>query len=258
MLGFSYDRALVSDPQVRRALAQAIDRDALVAQFFPGQARATARFTPLGVVAAPAFDGVPFNPVQAQADLSAAGYAGCAKVPEHLITLISDDDPVWEQVGQFVTQQWSNNLGCNPALFEVKTVSRTLLIELAHLTYDQEKVTRPPIWLATWSADYPDANAWLSDALHCRYGYIRTGRECDNADALMDQAAVETDPAKRAGLYAQIEQAFFGPEGSFPVIPLFISTSARLQQPWLTGVNESGPARFDLWTVDTTNQPPAQ
>jgi oligopeptide transport system substrate-binding protein len=255
MLGFSYDRALVSDPQVRRALAQSIDRDALVAQFFPGLARATTQFTPPGVIAAPVFDGAPFDPVQAQADLSAAGYAGCASVLEHLITLVPDDDPLWKQVGQFITQQWSDNLGCNAALFEVKSISRTLLIELAHLAYDQENVTRSHIWLVTWSADYPDANAWLSDALHCRYGYIKTGRECDEADTLLDQAAVETDPARRAGLYAQVEQRFFGPEGSFPVIPLFVSMSARLQQPWLTGVNDAGPARFDLWTVDTTSQP---
>lgn len=255
MLGFSYDRAMVSDPQVRRALAQSIDREALVAQFFPGMSRATERFTPPGVIAAPTFDGAPFSPAQAQAALSAAGYAGCDKVPEHLITLVPDDDPLWGQVGQSITGQWANNLGCNPALFEVKPISRTLLIELAHLAYDQEKVTRSHVWLATWSADYPDANAWLSDALHCQYGYIKTGRECDAADALMDQAAVEPDPAVRAKLYAQVEQDFFGPQGSFPVVPLFISTSARLQQPWLTGVNDSGPARFDLWTVDTAGQP---
>jgi ABC-type oligopeptide transport system substrate-binding subunit len=255
MLGFSYDRAMVSDPQVRRALALSLDREALVDQLFPGQAQAAARFTPPGVIAAPAVDGAPFNPAQAQADFGAAGYADCDRAPEHLITLVPDDDPSWEQVGQLITQQWSDNLGCNPALFEVKAISRTLLIELAHLSYDQENVTRSHIWLATWSADYPDANAWLGDALHCQYGYIKTGRECDEADALMDQAAVETDSGRRAELYAQVEQRFFGPEGSFPVIPLLISTSARLQQPWLTGVNDAGSARFDIWTVDTTSQP---
>ncbi|HVO70286.1 MAG TPA: peptide ABC transporter substrate-binding protein [Aggregatilineaceae bacterium] len=255
MLGFSYDRALVSDPQVRRALALSIDREALVDQFFPGQAQAAARFSPPGVIAAPAVDGAPFDPAQAQADLSAAGYADCEKAPEHLITLVPDDDPSREQVGQFITQQWPDNLGCNASLFEVKAISRTLLIELAHMSYDQENVTRSHVWLATWSADYPDANAWLNDALHCQYGYIKTGRECDDTDALMDQAAVQTDPAGRVELYSQVEQLFFGPEGSFPVIPLFISTSARLQQPWLTGVNDAGSARFDLWTVDTESQP---
>ena len=60
--------------------------------------------------------------------------------------------------------------------------------------------------------------------------------------------------ARRAELYAQAEDRLFGPNGSFPVIPLYLTTSAWLQQPWLSGVNEYGPARFDLWTIDTSQQ----
>ena len=59
-----------------------------------------------------------------------------------------------------------------------------------------------------------------------------------------------SDLAQRADLYAQAEERFFGTQGSFPVIPLFFSTSSWLQQPWLDGVNANGPARFDLWTID--------
>ena len=65
-----------------------------------------------------------------------------------------------------------------------------------------------------------------------------TGRACGPADDLMDRAAFESDPAARADLYAQAEELLFGPNGDFPVVPLFISTSAWLQQPWLTEVNE--------------------
>lgn len=255
MIGFSQDRKVVSVPDARRALALAIDRDALVNQFFPDQAQAASRLSPAGVVAAPSFDNNLFNPAQAQADFSTAGYAACENVPEKMTLLVPDDDPMWEALGKAIVQQWTNNLGCNPALFEVKTVSRTLLIDLAHATYDTEKITRSHMWLTTWSADYPDANAWTSDVLHCHYGYLRTGRECDQADTWMDQAAAESDPAKRAGLYGQIEQFLFGSGGSFPVIPLYRSTLARLQQPWLSGVNETGAARFDLWTIDTASQP---
>jgi len=145
-------------------------------------------------------------------------------------------------------------LGCSPVLFEVEPLPRTLMIELAHSAYDPEKVTRSHIWMTTWSADYLDANAWIVDALHCRYGYIHTGRACGQADDLMDRAAFESDPTSRADLYAQAEELLIGPNGDFPVVPLFRSTSAWLQQPWLTGVNEYGSARFDLWTIDTDAQ----
>jgi len=166
-----------------------------------------------------------------------------------MILLVPDDDPIWAELGQAIIQQWSTNLGCNPSLFEVQTLSRTLLIDLAHATYDTEKITRSHLWLTVWSADYPDAAAWTTDMLHCHYGYVRTERDCDQADAWMDQAAAQMDPARRAEFYTQIEQSFFGSTGSFPVIPLYRSTSAWLQQAWLSGVNDVGAARFDLWTL---------
>jgi oligopeptide transport system substrate-binding protein len=254
MLGFSFDRALVNSPDIRRALSFALNRDALVSQFFPDQARATTQFTPAGVVAAPDFNGLEFDPAQAQAALSAAGFSGCTNWPEKLIVLVPDDDPLWAELGQAIIEQWASQLGCNPALFEIRTLPRTLMIELSHSNYDPEKVTRSHIWLANWSGDYLDANNWLGDALHCQFGYIKTGRACDNADALIDQAANEMDTAQRATIYAQVEEQFFGPNGSFPVIPLFFTTAAWLQQPELTGVNEFGPARYDLWMLDNTTQ----
>jgi ABC-type oligopeptide transport system substrate-binding subunit len=254
MLGFSYDRALVNVPEIRRALALALDRNILVSSLFPDQAEAVTQFTPEDVVAAPEFNGLELDVSQAQANYTTAGFPSCSGVPEKLLVLVPEEDPVWAQLGQSIVDQWAANLACSPALFEVRTLPRTLLIELSHATYDQETVTRSHIWMATWSADYPDANNWISDVLHCRYGYIKTGRECDEADSLLDQAAVEMDPDKRADLYAQAEERFFGPNGTFPVIPLYRSVSAWLQQPWLTDVNEYGPARYDLWTIDATAQ----
>ncbi|MBI5960570.1 MAG: peptide ABC transporter substrate-binding protein [Chloroflexi bacterium] len=254
-LGFSFDRTMVSTPEVRRALSMALDRSALVAQLLPDQAQAANTFTPAGVIAAPTVETNLYDPAQAQANYSAAGFPACEGVQEKMIMLVPDDNPLWAQLGQAIINQWSATLGCNPALFEVQTLARPLLIELAHSAYDYEKITRSHLWLAVWSADYPDANAWLNDALYCLYGYLRTGRECEQADAEMDKAAVETDPVKRAEFYTQIEQMLFGPMGSYPVIPLYRTTSAWLQQPWLSGVNEIGAARFDLWTVDTAQRP---
>ncbi len=255
VLGFSYDREVVQIPEVRRGLALAIDREALVERFFPGQAIAPTGFTPPGVVSAPAFDGFTFNPAAARSAFSAAGFPNCESMPEQVIVLVPAENPVWLEIGAFLVEQWSTNLGCNPALFDVMPLERGLMIELSHGTYDAELVTRSHSWVAQWSADYPDANAWISDALHCRYGWIRTGRPCDRADAALDRAAIEADEAARAEQYAEAEASFFGPNGSFPVIPLFTGRATWLQQPWVSGVNEYGPARFDLWTIDTDAQP---
>lgn len=253
LVGFSYERALVDQAEVRRALSAALDRRALAQQVSDGQFLPADQFTPLGIVAAPSSPAMPdTNQTLAQDSYSAAGYPGCAGVPEPLRLRVPDDDPVWLAIGQALAGQWSAALGCTPALFSVEGLSRTLLIELAHSTYDSELVTRPHAWLITWSADYPDAHAWLNDALHCRYGYFRTGRECDQADAALDSAANSLDSAARTQTYEQVERLFFGVEGTYPVIPLLFSVNAWLQSPGLSGVNQVGAARFDRWSLSAS------
>ncbi len=254
LIGFSSERAMVELTEVRRALSFAIDREALIQQFLPGIAQTVTQVTPSLVTASPQLTSPLYNPGQAQSYFAAAGFANCAGVTEKMILLVPEEDPIWSEIGNAIIQQWSTVLGCNPALFEIKTISRTLLIDLAHSTYDPEKVTRSHMWLATWNADYPDANAWVNDMLHCQYGYIRTGRGCETGDAYLDSATLEFDLTERAKLYTQAEDHFFGPNGTFPVTPLFISTTAYLQQPWLSSVSDAGSARFDLWMIDTTAQ----
>jgi len=254
VLGFSHDRAVVDTDLGRRALSLSLDRAALAQAMPLGDSQPLTQFTPPGNVAQPVYEGMPFDPARAQQALTEAGFEGCNAIPETLLVLVPDDDPAWTQLGQAIVDQWASNLGCNPALFEVRALPRTLMIELAHNTYDVEKVTRSHMWLATWSADYPDGVAWINDALHCRYGYIQPARECSRGDSLLDRAASAADDATRAELLAQAEEAFFGPQGSYPVAPLFVMNHAWYEQPWLTQVNESGPARYDLWLVDTLAQ----
>lgn len=254
VLGFSFERSMVDKPEVRRALAIALDRAALVRDILGNRALPATGFIPTGMVGSPVSPAVAQrDPALAQSNYAAAGYPNCNSIPEPLTLFVANDDPVWLALGQAIVAQWTDALGCNPNLFQVETVSRTLLIELSHSTYDAEKLTRPHAWLGTWSADYPDANGWLNDALHCRYGYFRVGRPCDTADDLLDRAGSEIDIAARAQLYAQAEQVFFALEGTFPVVPLFYSANAWLQAPRLGNVNAVSAARFDTWSLAGEN-----
>lgn len=250
LLGFSFERALVQQPEYRRALALAIDRRALIEQPLGDAVLPANRTLPAGTIGALPVD-LPTDPEAAQRALAEAGYPGCNNISEPLILLAPDDDAVWSEAAQAITQQWTQVLGCNPRLFDVKAVPRTLVIELGHAIYDPEKTTRSHAWLFTWSADYPDASAWIYDLLHCRYGYLRTGRPCDSADIAMDQALSSTDLAQREQAYAAVQNLFFGPQGTYPIVPLFWTTSAWLQQPALSQVNAVGAARYDLWALAT-------
>jgi ABC-type oligopeptide transport system substrate-binding subunit len=188
-----------------------------------------------------------FAPDSAKAALIASGLVACR--PPEKLTFLVDDQPLSTAVAQAIIGQWQATLGCNPAWFSIRTASASVVQSVAHNAVNAEIAPRPHLWIFTWSADYPDANAWTGDALHCQFGFLRSGLACGEADKLVDAAALETDPAKRAEAYSQAETIWFGPAGTFPVAPLYMTFNVVGIQRGLTGVMANGPARFDLWAI---------
>ncbi len=255
LIGFSFEYPPFDNALVRQALAQAVNRqglvDYLIQQGFDPFQVAT-RFTPSSVIAAPTTEGATFNPSVAQQLLATAGYAQCQKFPNSL-TLVVHNDALEIAIGSYVVAQWNQNLGCS-SIFQVATAPRQAIIDSAHGTVDRSEDSntgRFALWLLSWTADYPDANAWTNDALHCQFGFFRTGRICDQVDSLLDQGASTFNLAERATLYTQAEAGLFGANGTFPVIPLLQRQSLIGHQRWLTGVAPYGPFQFDQWTIST-------
>ncbi len=253
VLGFSLERPIVQDEAFRRALSQAINREDLVNQVLPGAALPMSRFTPPGTIGGPGGqpDNSGFNPDGAKTALAASKLNGC-RLPEKLVLLV-DDQAQSAAAAQALVGQWQAVLGCGPATFSVRSAPASYVQAVAHgaiSTTDPRDAPRPQIWLASWAGDYADANAWTGDAIHCQYGFWRTGLACGEAEKLIDQAALETDPAKRAGEYDRAEAIWFGPTGTFPVAPLYVTYSTVGVQPWLKGAAPNGSARFDLWSIN--------
>ncbi len=252
LLGFSSERAPMTERGVRQAFAWAIDRAALLAQILPGEGAPVTHFTPPGMVGGPALDqaGVGYNPDAARQALAVAGFAGCGGIPEQ-IEVMARDEPRAQAIAQFLVDSWVRELGCNPGLFILTPASsRTVLANARDTASDAPAYRRPHVWLVSWTADYADANNWLSDALHCRYGAFRTGIPCDETDALIDTSGVQYDLAERARMVAEIEDRLFGQVGKYPIAPLYMVTQPVAQQPWLAA-DLIGPARYDRWVIDT-------
>lgn len=251
LLGFSMEYPDLNNPLLRRALALAIDHDYIAQNVVVGDAKflAATRFTPRSVIAAPSAPGAGFDPVTAQSLLAESGHANCAF--SERLRIAVENDAIATLVAQLTIQQWQINLGCPDGTFELVVLTRQEVVNNVHANIDfGEEQTRHHLWFITWSADYPDANAWAADALHCQFGYLRVGRACDNTDVLFDQAGLNSDIRSRLDAYTRAETDLFGPSGSFPVIPIVINSQIRVQQKWLSGVASYGPFQLDRWVVN--------
>ncbi|MBI4061166.1 MAG: ABC transporter substrate-binding protein [Elusimicrobia bacterium] len=71
---------------------------------------------------------------------------------------------------------------------------------------DEFRARRLPAFVYRWILDYPDPHNAVEPFLHSR-GYFASMLGYDNprADAMIEQAAAETDPAKRRALYHELQ-----------------------------------------------------
>jgi len=223
---------------VRLALSEAVDRERLVSEVLGGNALPARHLTPPGTFGAPAADqiGVEWNPEHAQDVLARAGYPGGQGFPP--ITVRYPQEPVFEAVAKFLATTWEETLGIEveldgrPAEGYAQTLERTLPLEEA-----------PHVWLDTTCNTSPDTHHWLSHAFHCQESPNRSRRLCNAFDTLLEQAAVEPDPAKRRELYAQAEDALAVDEVAYA--PLYITTRTALVKPWL----RPAAARSESWDL---------
>ncbi|GIK62468.1 MAG: ABC transporter substrate-binding protein [Chloroflexota bacterium] len=232
--GFAHDKAPFDDVHARRAFSAIIDRQAFIDQVQEGRGVPMIHFTPPGMAhAAPINEvGVGFDPEYAAAELEAAGYPDCEGFPDiNIVTYTTAGD--W---GEFWATSAEEYLGCDPTLFTIEQLEFSVLLEITDS--DTPTEDRPNAWTLLWGPDYGDANNWVGDVLACTVAN-RMKRPCTEVDDLIAEAATVSDPGVRDQLYAEIEEAFFGADGEFPMAPLYLRSDYLLFKPWYTGPFET-------------------
>ena len=225
---------------VRRAFAAAFDNVSFVNDTLQGQGMPMTHLTPPGVFGAPPIDeiGVGYDLKFARAQLAEGGYSDCQGFPQ--VNL-----PIPRAVGKYlpedVVRKWEENLNCPEGTINM------LGDEAGDLFIDYH----PEILYAAWGTDYPDANNGLGVILPCNNQLFLLYRTCNETDDLMYQAGIETDPDIRKELYYQIEEAFFGYDGEFPIAPVFWSVKYFANHTWLERTQAlMGREAFYNWTLD--------
>jgi len=216
----------ITDVNQRRAMAFAIDREAIVKNITQtGQVPATG-FTPQGM---PGFSTLKqtFLPTTSDMD-KAKAFMAKVKNPKKDITLFFNNAPGHKEIAVAIQSYWQK-LG--------------LHVTLKQQDWPQflQFLGPPPnkavdVYRNGWIADYPDSINFLN-LFECKSGNNNTNYCNPKYDALVKQAEATPDTNQRYQLYKQLEAMLDGPNGDMPIMPIYWYTYTLLVKPNVQGMS---------------------
>jgi ABC-type oligopeptide transport system substrate-binding subunit/tetratricopeptide (TPR) repeat protein len=214
--GFVTTRRPCDDVRVRRALAMALDREALANRVLRGMyAPGTGGFTPPGMAGHMPGSGLPYDPGAARELLAAAGYGAGGHEglpPLKAVSVTPVDTPVLD----FIAAQWQQTLGIG-VTWDILDWS-PFLQRLAHDPPDLYVLARFPSWPDPAYFVHGDDQAFTRWT-HPTYSH------------LVEAAARATKQTARLELLHQADRLLIE---EAPLVPLFYGRQHLLRQPWIT------------------------
>jgi oligopeptide transport system substrate-binding protein len=209
----------LSNERVRRALALAVDRTAIVEKILRGgQVPATA-LTPPGMGGYTPPPGIASDLAAARVLLAEAGFPEGRGLPA--LEMLYNTSTNHRLIAEAVQEMWRRGLG-----IEVKLLNQEFKVVLS-----ERRAGRFQILLSDWVGDYLDPTTFL-DLWRSDSGNNHTGWANPDYDALLFAAARTADPAARA---VQLQRAESLMLAATPVIPLYYNTHLFLVQPSVRG-----------------------
>lgn len=221
-LRFNLTRPPLDDRRVRRALALAIDREAIAASVLQGSRLPAHHYVPPGTGGASGYVSTarqPHDPETARALLAEAGFAGGAGFPR--LELLMNTDALNTRVLEAVQAMWKRELGVEVAL--VNQDFRVYLDAMKGLRYD--------IARARWIGDYDDPNTYL-DMYLTGGGNNQTGWSSPAYDQFIARAATTPEPVARFALLQEAEALLLA---EAPIAPLVFGARVHLVHPEVSG-----------------------
>lgn len=209
--------------EVRQAFAFAIDRDKIIRVALRNLARTASGFVPrelLNDVTPPA--AFAYNPAKAKQLLTEAGYPEGKGFPSLTLSLIQQQPEVLA-TAMLIQADLKQNLG-----IEVKLQERE-----AGDYFAAGNRREMECYLASWYADYPDAQNFLSTLLVTGASLNRSGYSNSQFDALCRQADQEPNTKKRLESYTHADAVLMSDVG---ILPLYHVPRLLLVRSNVTGV----------------------
>jgi len=222
---FRVNASLTSNAKLRLAIAQAIDRDAFVAQIFQGQGAPADTFIPQGMHGYAAnLSAQKFDVAQARASLAASGLS--ASQLAGLKFSYDQTSDFGKATANFIHDQLKANLGINITLqgLDANTLA-------SNLGTGDFQLAGP----MGWSADYPDPADWYDFFLTTSSNNVAFYQN-QQYDNFVRVARTDVQADRRDQEYQQAQQMLVD---DAPVAFLAQSVSWHLLRPYVRGVTAS-------------------
>ena len=245
--GFNTSKPPIDNVHLRRALSHAIDRQGLVENVTKGGQEPAQWFCRPGMAACPTMQdhpdlGIQSDPAAAKAELQAylddMGFTSVDQIPE--IVLMYNTSEAHKRIAEAIAEMWKETLG-----IQVTVTNQEWKV---YLTTVQEDA--PHIWRLGWCLDYPDANNWTREVFAIG-GNKETATQWRNEEftTLLEQAAVEGDPAKRQDMYAQAEQMLVYDGAA--IAPIYWYTIVEVTKPYVNRTrSQHGHEALEKWSLN--------
>jgi len=212
-------RPPLDDVRVRRALALALDRDAITHNVLTGGQLPARTYTVPDTGGYTCSSGIDHNVAEARRLLVEAGYPeGRGLRPIELLYNTSESHKLIAEAAQRI---WKENLGIDVSL--VNQDWKVYLASQSALDYD--------IARASWIGDYLDPISFLECFLGGN-GNNRTGWASPEYDAIIERSTRTSDGHARIDLLDQAETILLG---EAPIIPVYHYTRVFLKSPRVKG-----------------------
>ena len=210
----------LDNPNVRKALSMAINRDLLVSSITKGGQLAAYTFTPpntQGYYAATS--PITFDIAAARELLSEAGFPNGEGFPEIELTYNTSDGH--RRIAVAIQQMWKDALN-----IDIRLSNQDWKVYLSRIQSMDYSIAR-----AAWIGDYPDPNTFL-DMFISGGGNNQTGWSNPEYDRLIALAASQTNQQQRYRTFQQAEAILMDES---PIIPIYTYTRVLLKHPQLQG-----------------------
>jgi oligopeptide transport system substrate-binding protein len=253
--GFNTKAEFVDDVRVRRALSQAIDRQAVIDNVTKAGQEPAQWFARPGLVAAPTMAdypdlGIKYDAEAAKAELQSYLDEKGLTADQLDLTLMFNTSSGHQRIAEAIQQMWKDTLGV--------TVALTNQEFSVYLDTTKDPVATPQIYRLGWCLDYPDANnftreVWINGGSQNPAG--GGGASWGPGDGNYDQfaelvlaAAVERDPQKRIDLYAQAEEILVSTDAV--IAPIYWYTDLAMTKPYVIRTYAvSGHQDYSTWDI---------